>query len=268
VNRERLLTSSIPALFDIVFPRFCLGCGDGLLETRRTWLCPRCLARIEPLGMAHCPVCAADLGAGAAVSACSSCLGLRPNFTAAVAVGKYDGLLRELVPRLKFGREGRLAWPLAELLHETLILHPRYPEIDAIVPVPLTLRRRVTRGFNQAELIAEEVARRTGLPLLRTAMRRVRRVPPQVSLSRTDRLRSPIRTMSCRDLPQALAPALRRLPEKIGELLGHRLQSPVGDRTVLLVDDVMTTGATLKEATRALLAAGAREVFVGAVARA
>ncbi len=183
-------------------------------------------------------------------------------------MGRYTGLLRELIPRLKYGREPRVAWPLADLLAETLVLHHRMDEIEAVVPVPQSLRRRVSRGFNQAELIAEGVARRCRLALVRTGLRRTAVAPPQVSLSRTDRLRSPSRTMAGRDLRRALAPALSRLPRGLGEVLGDHLPRAIQGRVVLLIDDVLTTGGTANEAARALLAAGAREVLVGAVARA
>lgn len=258
----------LPALLDLLFPRFCLVCGRGLLDTTLRWLCYRCAARIDPLGHSPCPVCAAPLGSDAVISSCQDCMRLRPKFTTTVAVGKYSGLLRELIPRLKYGREPRVAWPLADLLAETLILHHRVHDLEAVVPVPQSFRRRLVRGFNQAELIAEGVARRCRLPLLRSSLSRVAAAPPQVSLSRTDRLRSPRRTMAARDLRCTLSPAIGRMPEQVQETLRGLLRSPVDGRVVLLIDDVITTGGTVNEAARALLAAGAREVLVGAVARA
>ena len=259
---------NLTPLLDIVFPRFCLTCGRGLLDSTRHFVCACCLARIDPLGLSACPVCAADLGPDAAISACRSCRSLRPKFTATVAVGKYSGLLKDLIPRLKYGREARVAWPLADLLAETLLLHHRVDEIEAVVPVPQSLKRRFVRGFNQAELIAEGVARRCRLPLVRTGLRRTAASPPQVSLSRTDRLRSPRHTMTGRDPRRTLAPVMTRLPPFLSDLIEPRLRGPIAGRVVLLVDDVITTGGTANEATRALLAAGAREVMVGAVARA
>jgi len=183
-------------------------------------------------------------------------------------VGKYSGLLRELIPRLKYRREPRIAWPLADLLAETLLLHHRMDEIEAVVPVPQSFRRRFSRGFNQAELIAEGVAGRCRLALVRTGLRRTAVAPPQVSLSRTDRRRSPFRTMAGRDPGRALAPVLSRLPRRLGDALRDHLAGPIEGRVVLLIDDVLTTGGTANEAARALLEAGAKEVLVGAVARA
>jgi len=137
-----------------------------------------------------------------------------------------------------------------------------------VVPVPQSFRRRLARGFNQAELIAEGVARRCRFPLLRGGLRRIAPAPPQVSLSRTERLKSPRRTMAARDLRRTLSPAISRVPGRFRERLVGVLRSPVDGRVVLLIDDVITTGGTVNEAARALLDAGAREVLVGAVARA
>ncbi len=258
----------LPPLLDLLFPRFCLACGQGLLHTTLRWLCHRCTARIDPLGHSPCPICASPLGPGAAISSCRSCRTLRPKFTTTVAVGKYSGLLKDLIPRLKYGREPRIAWPLADLLAETLVLHHRVGEIDLVVPVPQSLRRRLVRGFNQAELIAEGVARRRRIPLLRSGLYRIAAAPPQVSLSRTERLKSPRRTMAARDLRRTLSVAIDRVPERFRDRVGGVLRSPVDGRVVLLIDDVITTGGTVNEASRALLGAGAREVLVGAVARA
>ena len=237
------------SLIDLVFPRECLSCGESLLGTRWEWLCAKCLGRVDPVGPSSCPVCAGSLGPGASPSSCRDCRRVRPRFSGTVAVGRYSGVLSELVPRMKYGRRASLAWPLGELLAGTLRLWHRLDEVEVVVPVPMCLGRRLVRGFNQAELIAEEVARRLRRPLLRTALRRASAAAPQASLSATDRARSQKKTMA---------------PGRLSRLLGEGVRR----KTVLLIDDVLTTGATASEAARALRAAGARTVLVGVVARA
>lgn len=255
-------------LLDLLYPRTCLACGGGPLPRGRTWLCVRCLARIEPLGPSPCPVCSGALGVAEAVSGCPDCRRLRPRFDGAVAVGAYDGLLSELVTRMKYGRDATLAWPLGELLADTVALWPEAESVDRVVPVPLPLARRFERGFNQAERIAAMVARRLRLPLDRGALVAGATRERQAGLSRTRRLRAKRGTMRVRDLAAVAAPALARLSAGWRERLERRLAPGVRGGTILVVDDVMTTGATLSEAARALKRAGARRVLAAVVARA
>jgi len=230
-------------LLDLLFPRFCLCCDADLTDSRRRWLCPACLAGIEPPRADACPVCAGKLGAGAAPSSCRDCARLRPRFTACVTAGGYDGRLGEWVRRLKYGRRPELAWPLGQLLAESIRLDPAV-SADLIVPIPIPWRRRLRRGFNQAELIAAELRRPLEIPVARRVLARTGTPPVQAGLSPSQRLRAPRGTM--------------------------RVTRPrrVRGRRVLVVDDVLTTGATLNEAARRLLGAGACEVTVAVVARA
>jgi ComF family protein len=228
-------------LLDLLFPRFCLACGEDLMRTRHRWICDSCVARIEPVGPAPCPVCAGKLGPGAVVSACPDCERLRPRFDAAIALGRYEGVLKEMITRMKYGRFSSLAWPLGDLLAGTVALRPEATGVDAVVPVPLRFRRRLARGFNQSELIAAGIGRRLGRPVLRRLLRRPGGGPPQAGLSVTRRLTAPRNTM------------------RAGRVRHRRL---------LVVDDVMTTGSTLSEAARALKEAGAGEVVTAVLARA
>ena len=229
-------------LLDLIYPRFCLVCDADLTKTSRRWLCVACLATLTPPHRDPCPVCAGRLGPGAAPSSCRDCIRLRPRFDACCPVGRYDGLLAELVRGLKYGRRAELAWPAGQLLAETLELDDAVAGTDLVVPVPIPWLRRLRRGFNQAELIAGEAARRLSLPLARWALVRTKAAPVQAGLARSRRLVAPRGTM--------------------------RARKSVKDRSVLLVDDVMTTGATANEAARALREAGARRVVVAVVARA
>jgi predicted amidophosphoribosyltransferase len=231
-------------LLDLVYPRFCLSCDAGLLGTGWTWLCSACLARIDPASPSSCPVCAGELGPGAPASSCPDCRRLRPRFDATVVAGRYNGLLRELVSRLKYGREPALAYPLGELLAQTLDRWDGAPRPDLVVPVPLGWSRRLRRGFNQSGLVAAEVARRMGLPLSGLALRRCSGGPAQASLSRTARLSGPRGTMGARDLRRSLEPLLSRLPPFLGRVVARSLPAPARGRVVLLVDDVLTTVRT------------------------
>ena len=171
--------------------------------------------------------------------------GIEPAATAAGvrirAAGAYEGALRLAVQRCKYRDERGLAEDLAglvaALVARDLALGAR---IDAVVPVPLHRDRVRARGYDQAALLAAGIARRTGLPLV-AALHRIRRTRPQVELDRSDR---------ARNVDGAFV-------AEAGSLRGLR---------VALVDDVATTGATLRSASRAARAAGARAVRAYVVA--
>jgi ComF family protein len=145
-------------------------------------------------------------------------------------------VLRDLIHLLKYGRVKTLARPLSVLLAQAL---PRDEVFDATVPVPLYWLRRIKRGFNQSELLARGLARRTGIPMLK-ALRRVRPTPTQAGLSNSARR-------------QNVASAFR--------------SQGVQEKRILLIDDVMTTGATAAACALALKQAGARRVALLTVAR-
>jgi ComF family protein len=183
-----------------------------------------------------CQVCSRPLKAEHA-DTCGECLKEMPPYAEARCVGPYTGTLREAIHLLKFRQVKRLARPLGELLADLAV-----PSADLVVPVPLSLKGLRERGFNQTLLMARPFAKRRGLPLEGRLLFKKKETPPQTSLSRSARLRNLRGTFAVR-----------------GALSGER---------ILLVDDVITTGATVSECTKALLRAGASEVCVAALARA
>ncbi len=243
-SMETLLRDLARGALDLLWPRTCFACGETLGGTREPWLCGRCRAAIPALsaGLASCARCAAFLGPEGAGGSCRDCARLRPRFEAVRAVGLYRGPLRRLLVSMKYARRPEGAWPLGELMAEAVRGWEGGGAV--IVPFPTTEAARKRRGFDPPALLAAEVARRRGLPLAEGALRRTGSPPPQASLSRSERLRSPRGTV------EAVRPEVLR------------------DRTVLLVDDVLTTGASASEAARVLLGAGAARVLVAVAARA
>lgn len=207
-------------------------------------MCASCLAKVQPLDAEFfCVQCRAPFLSAAPLDEqgrCALCrLGVH-GFDAAYSYGFYEGELRELIHLFKYGRIETLAGPLGRLLALAL---PRDREFDVIVPMPLHWRKRWQRGFNQSQLLAREIARRTGIPLSK-ALRRVRFTAAQAGLTNAKRRRN-------------VSGAFRA--RKTGALPGGR---------VLLIDDVMTTGSTAASGARALKLAGARQVTLLTVARA
>jgi len=170
---------------------------------------------------------------------CALCrLGLR-GFDSAYCFGAYEGALRDAIHLFKYGKVRTLAGPLGDLLAAAI---PRDQRFDAIAPVPLHWRRKWQRGFNQAELLARSLARRSGIPMLR-ALRRVHSTATQAGLSNT------------------------RRRSNVAKAFHVRKNMALAGKRILLIDDVMTTGSTAAACAVALKRAGAVKVSLLTVAR-
>lgn len=235
------------AVLDLVYPALCPACGLVLGAGRRDPLCGACwtgIARIAPPCCVRCGLplpTFGDAAPPAVVGVCASCASEPPAFDYARAAAVYAGALRDALHAFKFERRRALAAPLADLIAEQWA--SALPAgAEALVPVPLSPARERERGFNQAALVAERLGAVLGLPVRPRWLRRARPTRPQSDLSAGER------RVNVRDAFTA-APA-------------------VAGRHLIVVDDVLTTGATAAECARALKRAGAREVGVLAVARA
>ena len=233
------------ALFSLFFPDECRVCGETLREVTRIPVCRRCLKTPEPLSPEFfCAVCRTPFQNAFPLDAdgrCALCrAGLR-GFDAAYCFGAYEGVLRELIHLYKYGRIKTLARPLGDLLAAAF---PRDQAFDAVAPVPLHWRRQWQRGFNQSELLARAIARRTGIPVVH-ALRRSQATLTQAGLSNTNRRKNVAAAFRCS---------------------GAGLRACTGQR-VLLIDDVMTTGSTAAACALALKRAGAKKVALLTVAR-
>jgi ComF family protein len=234
----RLKELALPAL-DLVMPPSCGYChqivaADGAL-------CPHCWSQLTFLAAPWCGCCGRPFenNMSGGNELCPHCLEDPPLWQQARSALNYNEVAAKLVARFKYG-------------DQTLLLHTFLPwisraaadlltETDLIVPVPLHRWRLVRRQYNQAALLALAVARQFDKTPALQALTRIRATTPQVKLHRSERLKN-----------------LR------GAFTASHI---VKDKRVLLVDDVMTTGATLKEATSALLEAGAAVVRVLTLAR-
>ena len=232
---------ALRSMFDVVLPPLCLGCKARLID--HDALCPACwrgITFIRP------PVCDRlgvpmpfDIGAPMVSAAAEAD---PPHYDRARAVARYDGLMRDLVHAFKFAdsHDGRRLFGrwLCEAGADVIA------SADLIMPIPLARMRLLSRRFNQAQILAAELARRTGKPVDAFGLARTRTTAHQIGLSRAERRRN---------VSGAFAVPAQRL-------------HTVAGKSVLLVDDVITTGATASAAARALKKAGAARVDVLALA--
>jgi predicted amidophosphoribosyltransferase len=251
-------------ILDLLLPPACLACGtwtrrraDG--NPRR--ICFHCTGRLVPITFPCCARCqaprptrieavSADGGSASTVAAsCPQCVDWPEPLEAVRWAWRQEGVARTLIHALKYG-----GWPeLADDMAQTLLPLLAGLEVDPdtpLVPIPTTVVRLRQRGYNQARCLAEAIARRTGHPVLDLLERRHSR-PSQVALPRDARLANVVGVFAL-------------LARRSGEgSLGARIPA-----TVVLVDDVLTTGSTAAEATRVLVAEGVERVFLLTFARA
>lgn len=234
------------SLLAFALPDLCLACATPRAAGGRLGLCARCRALLTPAPASACGGCGEPLGGAAGPDArCGECRRRPPDFERLLAAFLYRPPGDVVIRGLKFGRLEYLGAELARHLEPLVapwLAAPPAPAIDRVIPVPLHWTRRLLRGYNQAERIARPLAALCGLRFA-SPLRRIRWTPPQTTLDRDARRRSQRRSF------------------RVGT--GADLEGT----SVLLVDDVTTTGATLRAAAAVLRRAGARRVIAVAAAR-
>lgn len=253
-----LFQELIDALFAVVFPTTCSICGGEVADARGLGVCRQCWSRIEGgWEGTSCERCglpfASERAADAAEALCGACLAHSPPFDFARAFGIYRGNLRLLILQLKFRRRERLGRRLGALLADACAKIPGAVNGESllVVPIPLFHSRERERGYNQARLLADGLKHsldRTpagkGLKIAAGILARTRATLPQAGLgiqARSENLRNAFTVVK----PELTA-----------------------GRRIILVDDVMTTGATLSACAAALKKHGAAKVYAVAMARA
>ncbi|WP_428308750.1 ComF family protein [Lacipirellula sp.] len=245
---RRWWSEACRAGLDLLFPRRCVACNDDLLsddsEAPSISICSPCQGKLELIDWPVCPRCAAPVPATGGVTLdCNHCRGDKLRFQRSLALGSYEGLLRQLVMRTKIDRNGVAANSLMELAWRRFESQLAELDIDIVTAVPMHRWKRWQRGVNGPLIMARRIAERLHAPCWGEMVRLVRNVPPQVGLSRPARFRN---------------------------LAGEMVVGPsyhLRAARVLIVDDILTTGATCSEAARVLLRAGAAEVTVLVPAR-
>lgn len=174
---------------------------------------------------------------------CTACSGKRLHFDTVISLGPYEGLLRELILETKQAKGEPVAMALAGLALRRLRWRLIAQDIDVIVPIPMHWGRRMVRQTNAPEIIGQVAATSLGIPCAPKLLRRRRNTLPQFTLPQSERF------------------------PNVRDAFRQRASYHLEEANVLLIDDILTTGATCSEASRALRAAGARHISVLVLAR-
>jgi len=231
------------ALLDLLFPPLCHICMAFIPGAGELFICADCLEKITFIAAPLCSVCGVPFGTeNGSDHVCGACLIHRPIHLCRSAT-LFGGPIQELVHRFKYGHRVHLSQPLGLLVARSLA--PFYDEAapELIVPVPLHRKRLRQRGYNQSQLIGGVLEQQWQVPLELGNLRRVRWTEPQTSLDAADRRSNVSGAFAVRD------------PRR------------VEGKRVLLVDDVLTTGSTLRACAEPLREAGAAAIFAVTVAR-
>jgi ComF family protein len=241
---HRLVLGVGHRVLNFFFPQYCEGCGQS---SGSYALCESCRALVTAPSSPLCTICGLPFGGSGEDHLCGRCLSQRPHFAHARACTTYDRLAQQEAPvtrllhRFKYTPDVTLAPTLGSLLASCSFLPGPH---NVVIPVPLHPQRLRWRGFNQALLLARSLGQHRSVRVEPFALKRTRSTPPQVGLNVRERHRNIAGAFAVRD------------PDAVRGL------------SVLLVDDVYTTGATVNECARVLRRAGARRVEVIVLARA
>jgi competence protein ComFC len=231
------------ALASLFYPPICTVCSasTGVGE----YLCDDCRAKTPRISAPFCARCSEPFaGTISGPFACANCSHRRLHFEAAVAVYRSRGIVRRVVHQFKYGRETHLRYPVGQWLCDALEDERlRGRQFDVIVPVPLHPARQRERGFNQAALLAALLGERISVSV-KPALERIRYTTTQTAFDRSERM------------------------ENLRGAFRLRRRVNVQGLRMLLVDDVLTTGATLSECARVLKKAGAASIYAATAARA
>lgn len=229
----------------LLFPSACQVCEALLEKPGEKVVCLTCLEKLKGTNSPFCLCCGRFFDGAGEPHLCADCLGIRPPFTRHRSAARYEGVAKEIILLYKYRGFEVLSRVLAEFVGRSLAGDDEvWSGVEAIVPVPLHPAKEKNRGFNQAGLLAKRLAKRKNLPLLEGRLAKVRQTEAQTSLD------------------------ARARETNLKGAFQVKKSAGIKGKIVLLVDDVYTTGSTIRECSATLKKAGAKEVRAVTVAQA
>ncbi|MDR2782119.1 MAG: ComF family protein [Holosporaceae bacterium] len=225
--------------FDVCFPLMCCNCGE-IVDSEG--ICPKCWKKIKWISEPKCKICGTPFEVNI-TEICVNCLNNRPNFDQVIAVFEYDDSSRNILLKFKHGDATYLCPQLATWIYRAS--KDAIQNADLLVPVPIHFFKRLKRKYNQSELLARELEKMSGITYEPRILQKSKRTPQQEGLSKNMRLQNVRGSFS----------------------VNEKYESILQQKTVVLVDDVLTTGATANECAKVLKKHGAEKVIVLVVAR-
>ncbi|OGS20010.1 MAG: hypothetical protein A2252_01815 [Elusimicrobia bacterium RIFOXYA2_FULL_39_19] len=239
-----MFSKIITTLTDFIFPKTCPLC-ESFINTHGKQLCENCFRKIEFVESLFCQKCGISLKSGGAH--CYHCLhpekGGKIYYEYLRGVCVFDGVIKDMVHQFKYARKEYLSKTFSNLMISYLQNNAELLSADIVIPVPLYWYRKFRRGYNQSALLAKQVAQYYRKPLAENVIYRKKFTKPQVGLSRAGRLSNIYNAFSIKN-PEA-----------------------VNKKTILVIDDVCTTGETINQCAKVLRENGAKKVYGLTLAR-
>ncbi len=231
------ISEFINGITDLIFPpkSVCIFCKKPLLILEEHEVCKDCISKLMYLHAPLCDICGrplADLN-----NVCLECKEEKVYFEKAVSVFYFAGLIQSIIHRLKYDGDIKVAHPIGIFMSYEIKRMGWHRDLDIIIPVPLHAERLHQRGFNQSFLLSEIMGRECRLDVRDNILKRIRYTESQIHFSKFERIMN------------------------VKDAFYIENNKPIINKKILIVDDIMTTGATLNECSRILKQAGAKEVY-------
>ena len=250
------LISLLSSFTDFLYPPFCLVCKEDTSGDGSKYICESCLDQIKEINPPFCAKCGRGFVSKNALEGiekpvCGKCQnkGNRIRYDAILGLGEYAGTLKEIIHIYKYNKKEQLKDILSEIMIKRINGEPEFLKADVLIPVPLHWIKKRSRGFNQSEELGRCISESLKIPM-KSLLKRKRNTKPQIGLSGDERIKN---------IKGAFKVSL--ITQKLWRASGGSTFNFEG-KTVILIDDVVTTGATVNECTKVLKKTGVREVIV------